>query len=60
MIPPIERSGFLRSRVGRLALCLALCAMAMGCREEGRKPNFLFVVVDDLGYRDLGFMGSSF
>jgi arylsulfatase A-like enzyme len=28
--------------------------------EEQKKPNVLFILVDDLGYQDLGFSGSSF
>jgi arylsulfatase A-like enzyme len=25
-----------------------------------KKPNFLFILIDDMGWRDLGFMGSTF
>jgi arylsulfatase A-like enzyme len=28
--------------------------------EEVKKPNFLFILVDDLGIKDLGFTGSTF
>ena len=30
------------------------------CEKPDLKPNFLFIVVDDLGYYDLGVMGSVF
>ena len=50
----------LKARVGQIFACLAFCSVALGCGEEARKPNILFVVVDDLGHHDLGFMGSSY
>jgi hypothetical protein len=30
------------------------------CEKSDLKPNFLFIVVDDLGYYDLSVMGSVF
>ena len=27
---------------------------------RGRKPNILFILIDDMGWKDLGFMGSTF
>jgi arylsulfatase A-like enzyme len=30
------------------------------CQEPNRKPNFLFILVDDLGYYDLGYTGSKY
>ena len=46
-----------------LALVLVLAGGA-GCvggalRDEGRPPNVLLILADDLGYRDLGFMGAT-
>ena len=32
----------------------------IACEKPDLKPNFLFIVVDDLGYYDLGVMGSVF
>ncbi len=41
---------------GALALCLPPCAVAEDA--TGRKPNIIFIMVDDLGYHDLGCYGS--
>jgi arylsulfatase A-like enzyme len=38
-----------------------LAASAAGGRAQGRAlPNFLFILVDDMGWRDLGVYGSTF
>jgi arylsulfatase A-like enzyme len=37
-----------------------LVAGAFGCSSPEAPPNFLFILVDDLGWRDLGCTGSSF
>ena len=29
-------------------------------QSSGRKPNFVFILVDDLGWKDLGCFGSTF
>ncbi len=34
--------------------------LIFACEKPDSKPNFLFIVVDDLGYYDLSVMGSSF
>lgn len=60
MTPPTRLLEGLKAIAWNLAVCLVFCFGAIGCREADRKPNFLFVVVDDLGYRDLGFMGSTY
>jgi len=41
---------------GALALCLPPYAIADDA--AGRKPNIIFIMVDDLGYHDLGCFGS--
>jgi len=42
--------------VGTVALCLPLCATARDA--VATKPNIIFIMVDDLGYHDLGCFGS--
>lgn len=43
-----------------LLACLALCCAIVPSRKAAKKPNVLFFLVDDLGWMDLGFQGSSF
>lgn len=33
---------------------------AAGAREPGKRPNFVFILIDDLGWKDLGCYGSRF
>ena len=39
---------------------LLLLAIATPSTAAGSKPNFVFILVDDLGWRDLGTFGSTF
>ena len=56
----VDRREFLRSAgLGLAALTVPRCVAAQS-RPTGRKPNFVFVLVDDLGWTDLGCYGSSF
>jgi len=57
----VKRREFLR-RVGWGAAGAALggCASLTHSGGERRKPNFVFILVDDLGWTDLGFMGSGY
>ena len=40
-----------------LLAAVAMCCAALAVAAEGRKPNILLIVADDLGYADLGFQG---
>ena len=47
------------------AATLGVAALAMpGCRSAAksvaRRPNVIFILVDDLGWRDVGFLGSEY
>lgn len=39
---------------------LGMSSSSFFCREVKKRPNFLFILVDDLGWKDLGCFGSSF
>ncbi|MCK4920148.1 MAG: sulfatase [Bacteroidales bacterium] len=39
---------------------LPLLCLAASCSITEDKPNIVFILVDDLGYKDVGFMGSEF
>jgi len=47
----------LRLSLPALVLCGAIAACA---RANDPKPNILFVYIDDMGWRDVGFMGSDY
>ena len=53
----LNRRGFLKSTaVGAIGLSLPL--RAIGKEAPARKPNIIFIMVDDMGYHDLGCFGS--
>ena len=39
---------------------VVLLSILPGCNRTEERPNFLFILVDDLGWKDLGCYGSSF
>jgi len=65
MSPSIEtRRNFLKG-IGLLSTAFAAggllgCTKTLAAKIPARKPNFVFILVDDLGWRDLGCFGSSF
>ncbi len=48
------------SRVLRILILLLLCGCATDVAATQRPPNIVFFLIDDLGWRDLGFMGSRY
>jgi hypothetical protein len=48
----------------KFILCLFLAsASAFSCnppQEKKVKPNFVFIFIDDMGWKDVGFMGSAY
>lgn len=52
-----DRRDFLKS-MGRLAGALALPGVQAGGRQD--KPSFVFILIDDLGWTDLGCFGSDY
>jgi len=59
-----NRRDFLK-RLGFSAAAAALpgCIAANSIRKSdaaARRPNFVFILIDDLGYKDVGFMGSTY
>ena len=58
------RRGFLKT-VGLLSAAIATgdlssCVSGVGSKKPAKQPNFVFLLIDDLGWRDLGCFGSSF
>lgn len=52
----LSRRQFMKSAAGSLALALPMKAAA--AQATKRKPNIIFIMVDDMGYHDLGCFGS--
>jgi arylsulfatase len=55
----ILKQNYLRTRIIGLVLCISI----LGCSQnennaKHKKPNILVIVVDDIGYTDLGVFGS--
>ena len=55
MVTQFNRRSFLKLTSGAVA-----AAMIPGCSGNRQKPNFVFILVDDLGWKDLGCYGSEF
>ena len=55
----LNRRKFLRKITGTIALA-ALSPLLVNCHQESQKPNFVFILLDDFGWKDCGFMGSQY
>jgi arylsulfatase A-like enzyme len=47
----------MKTKFTLLTTCLLLCAQAFAATSD-KKPNFIVILCDDLGYQDLGCFGS--
>lgn len=47
-------------RFARLVFCLFLVGVLGSCSTSPPSPNIVLILVDDLGWKDVGFMGSSY
>jgi len=58
---PINRRTFLRQcSAGALALAAGGMGAGRTAADTSRTPNFVFILIDDMGWRDVGFMGSRY
>ena len=55
----VNRRAFLKA-AGAAALGLCGCVTSGEQRGTGRTPNFVFFLIDDMGWKDLGCYGSTF
>jgi len=59
MKPLIQRRDFVKA-VGMGTASLAMPGCLVAERPKPEKPNFIFILIDDLGWKDAGFMGSRY
>ena len=50
----------LRTRYSILSAAFALCLLAATAAIGARQPNILLILLDDMGYRDVGFVGNRY
>jgi arylsulfatase A-like enzyme len=57
----MRRREFLKAvSVSAASLVMPKCALSAQQSLPARKTNFIFILIDDLGWKDLGFMGSRY
>lgn len=56
----LDRRTFLKTSAAAAALGGMSMSEAIGASERGKKPNFVVIYCDDLGYGDLGCFGSEY
>jgi len=50
----------LNIRLLLVATAAVAALLSTGCRQHSRPPNIVFFYIDDLGWKDAGFMGSTY
>jgi arylsulfatase A-like enzyme len=48
------------ARLGGLLVCLVASSQAICAAESAKPANIVFILMDDMGWRDVGFMGNAF
>ena len=43
-----------------MRVLLILILLIFSCNEKTKRPNLVFIIADDLGWKDVGYMGSDF
>ena len=46
--------------IAAMAACVLVCTSTMGQAADRALPNVVFFLIDDLGWEDVGFMGSTY
>ncbi len=55
----MKRRHFIKKTISLLSAACAGPALS-SCHQQSGRPNFVFFLIDDLGWKDVGYMGSEF